>query len=82
MLTSSVSGATVSLPWTAPAGATSYWVEVGSASGVGNIGSVNVGEIPSIVATGIGAGTYYVRIRAANSCGTGPPSNERVVTVQ
>ena len=35
----------------------------------------------SLTATGVAAGTYYVRIRARNSCGVGSPSNEITLVV-
>jgi hypothetical protein len=34
-----------------------------------------------MTATGVGAGVYYVRIRAKNACGMGGPSNEVVLVV-
>jgi IgA peptidase M64 len=80
-LSTSVSGSTVTLSWTAPAGATSFVLEAGSASGLSNLANTNVGGTPGYIATGVGAGTYYVRVRALNSCGTGSPSNETIVTV-
>ncbi len=80
-LSTSVNGSTVTLSWTAPAGATSFLLEAGSATGLTNLANSNVGGAPGYIATGVGAGTYYVRVRAINSCGTGSPSNETVVTV-
>lgn len=81
-LTTQVSGSTVTLSWTAPAGAASFVLEAGSATGLSNLVNSDVGGGTSYVATGVGAGTYYVRVRATNSCGTGSPSNESVVTVR
>jgi hypothetical protein len=74
---------TVVLTWTAAAGApTTYIVEAGSASGLSNLANSDLGGAgTTLTATGVGAGTYYVRIRARNACGTGPASNEVVLTV-
>jgi glucose/arabinose dehydrogenase len=76
----------VSLGWTAPPGATtaptSYVLEVGSAPGLANLVQMDLGGPMTIFTTGgVGAGTYFVRIRAKNACGTAGPSNEVVVVV-
>lgn len=78
-----VNGSTVSLTWTAPGsgGATGYVLEAGSASGLANLVVFPLGPTPAFATMGVAPGTYYVRVRATNSAGTGPASNEVVVTV-
>jgi fibronectin type III domain protein len=76
-------GSTVVLSWTAASGSpTTYIVEAGSASGLSDLANSDLGGTSTtLTATNVGAGTYYVRIRARNACGTGAPSNEIVLTV-
>ena len=81
-LTSSAIGNVVSLNWTAAAGnAQSYVIDVGTASGLSNIGSLATGNLDTTFATPAPNGAYYVRVRAANVFGSSPPSNEVVVVV-
>jgi len=35
----------------------------------------------TLAAPGVAAGTYFLRIRARNACGTSAPSNEAVAVV-
>jgi hypothetical protein len=83
-LRSSVNGSTVTLAWNAASGGpTSYVVEAGSSSGRADLvvsDSGNAGT--SLVATGVGAGSYFVRMRAHNACGAGAASNEVIVVVR
>jgi len=46
-----------------------------------NLANVDVGATTTFTATGVGAGTYYMRVRARNGCGASPPGNEIVATV-
>jgi hypothetical protein len=83
-LTITSSGSTVLLAWNAPAGGcapTSYVLQAGSSAGASDLANSNVGSTTSYVATGVGNGTYYVRVRAANAYGQSASSNEVVVTV-
>lgn len=83
-LTSSVSGSTVQLAWAAPSGggATSYVVEAGSASGLIDLANFDTGNAAvTLTVTGVPAGSYFVRVRAKNSAGSGAASNEVIVTV-
>jgi hypothetical protein len=77
-----LAGHIVTLTWIAPAGGpevASYVVEAGTASALSNIVSVpNVGTILTAIAP---TGTYYVRVRAANAAGVGPPSPEVIIRV-
>ncbi|MBI3493165.1 MAG: right-handed parallel beta-helix repeat-containing protein [Acidobacteria bacterium] len=77
------SGGTVVLSWTAASDSpTSYVVEAGSATGASNLANVDLGSpATSLTATGVGGGTYFVRIRGKNACGTGAASNEILVVV-
>jgi uncharacterized repeat protein (TIGR03803 family) len=80
-LTFGVFGSTVSLQWVAASGSpTGYFIQAGSSPGASNLGVFGTGG-GSFMAQGVPAGTYYVRVFARNSCGSGPVSNEVVVTV-
>lgn len=81
-LSASVSGSTVTLTWSAAGGATSYRVEAGAAPGGTELANFDTGHTtPSLIATGVPDGTYYVRVRAQNIDGRSDPSNEIVLTV-
>ena len=72
----SSSGGNVTITWSAPitGGApTSYVLEAGSAPGLANLATVPLSGT-SFSAAAVPAGTYYIRVRALNSIGTGPAS--------
>lgn len=81
----SSSGNSVTLTWTPPSSGdpvSTYVIEAGSAPGLANLANFSTGNALTIFqAAGVGAGTYYVRVRAKNPCGTSGPSNEVVVVV-
>jgi hypothetical protein len=81
-LTSAVAGGTVTLSWSPPAGpVTTYIVEAGSAPGLANLYNAPLGSAATVLQTPAPRGTYHVRVRAQNACGTSAPSNEQIVTV-
>jgi predicted phage tail protein len=79
-----VSGSTVTLTWNAAGGSpTSYIIEAGSFPGEADILVSDTGtKATAMVATGVGSSTYFVRIRARNSCGTSGSSNEVAIVVR
>ena len=79
-LVTNVSGANVGVTWTASAGARSYVLEVGSASGAANLGTTPVNGT-SMAAANVPNGIYYLRVKATNRCGTSGPSNEAIAAV-
>jgi hypothetical protein len=81
-LAAAVNGSTVTLTWNGPAGVVNVYVlEAGFAPGLSNAANAVVGVAPSYVASNVPPGTYFVRVRAADSSGLGPASNEVVVNV-
>lgn len=82
-LTGSVSNETATLGWRPSAGggvATSYFLEAGTASGMSDVFSGNVGGQTHLTAR-VAAGTYFVRLRGVNAAGMGIASNEIVLRV-
>ena len=82
--TAAVTGRQVDLHWTLSAASpdvTSYIVEVGTASGLANVGMVAVGLQSSLSVPAAPSGRYYVRVRAKNASGTSAPSSELIVDV-
>ncbi|MBI3491006.1 MAG: fibronectin type III domain-containing protein [Acidobacteria bacterium] len=83
-LTATVSGSTVTLAWSAPAGGdvSSYILEAGSAAGLANLANFATNSTAtSYVATRVPPGTYFVRVRAVTASGLSDPSNEVTVSV-
>jgi len=83
-LATTVSGSTVRLTWGAPVGGcapSSYVLQAGSSAGSSDLANANLGPAMSYVASGVGAGTYYVRVRAMNAYGQSAGSNEVVLIV-
>ncbi len=74
-------GGTVTLGWSASAGAAAYVLEAGSGPSLSNLANSDVGAVTTYTATNVGTGTYYVRVRAKNACGSSLPSNEVVLVV-
>lgn len=73
-------GATLTLSWTRAAGATSYRLEAGTASGLANLYNGDVGNIDRLQ-TIVPPGTYFVRVRSVNAMGTSAPSSQASATV-
>ena len=81
-LTASVSAGVVTLRWGAAAGnATSYVIEAGTAVGLTNIGALPTGNLDTTWSVAAPAGTYFVRVRAANAFGLSAATNEVTVVV-
>ncbi|MGE4069177.1 MAG: hypothetical protein AB7H88_20560 [Vicinamibacterales bacterium] len=73
-VSASASGGIATVSWTASAGATSYVVQAGSASGGTNIYDANVGANTTVSAS-VPAGFFaFVQVRAVNACGTSAAS--------
>jgi predicted Zn-dependent protease len=84
-LTASASGSSVTLSWRAPSSGsapTTYIIEAGSSPGAANLAAFSTGNTSTTFSTtGVGAGVYYVRVRAANSAGTSAASADALLTV-
>jgi hypothetical protein len=79
-LSSTQSGSTRTLTWTAGANATDYDIQIGSTSGGSEYVRDNTTHT-NYTWTGGGSGTtgtFYARVHSHNSCGSGPPSPELV----
>jgi len=83
-LTTTAAVLKVTMSWEPPTTGgkpTGYLIESGSASGLSDIEKGIPTATPSFSAEKVGPGTYYVRVRAVNAAGSGPPSNESVLVV-
>lgn len=78
-LSYAVNGHLVSFTWATSSAATDYVLEAGTSSGTADIAQLPVGA-PWLAATAP-SGTYYVRVRPRNACGSGWWSNQVVITV-
>src|SRR5438874_8853098 len=82
-LTATASGSSVALAWTAPDSGElvqSYVIEAGSSPGGINLANFSTGSTATTYsASGVPAGSYYVRVRARTASGVGPPSNEALL---
>jgi predicted phage tail protein len=82
-LRATASGSTVTVTWDPPIGGctpTSYLLLAGSVSGASDVAVTTV-NATSLTATGVGNGTYFIRIRAVNGLGQSVASNEVALTV-
>jgi hypothetical protein len=70
-----VSGSTRVFTWNAVSGVQDYFIQIGSASGSSNLIDTNT-TLTTYTWTGAGPGTYYARVYARKSCGSGPNSTE------
>lgn len=76
-------GTSVYLGWEAPntGGApTSYTIEAGSVIGAANLATLST-VTTTYSASNVGAGTYYLRVRAVNAAGSSAPSNEAILVM-
>lgn len=83
-LTASVSERSVSLSWAQPDSgpvANTQRVVAGTASGLDDLGAIDVPAPATSFSTTAPPGTYYVRVIAINSCGASSSSNEVRVAV-
>jgi hypothetical protein len=78
-LRATTAGSVVKVSWSPVHNATSYVVEAGVAPGATSVSIPTSG--PSYTASGIPPGRYYVRVRARNAFGTGPPSSEYLLII-
>lgn len=87
-LTAIAVGSDVALGWEEPSGAGSqcgtnrYLIEVGSAPGASNLAQVStIGLIGSYTVSGVGPGTFYIRVRSQGPSMLSALSNELVLTI-
>ncbi len=80
-LTFSRTGRLVSLTWSVPSGLTGLQLEVGSGPGITDVAIFPLDPTSAGVAANVPPGTYYVRLRAINSCGSSLAANELGIEV-
>jgi hypothetical protein len=82
-LVATVSGRTISAQWTASFHALDYVGEAGTTPGGTDVRTGAIGSAtPAATIPDVGVGTFYLRVRATNTCGISGPSNEVVVVVR
>jgi hypothetical protein len=82
VLTFTASGLLVTLNWSGASGQpTTYVVDAGSSPGASDLASFPTGNTATTLSANVVPGTYFVRVRARNACGTSAPTNEVVIAV-
>jgi peptidyl-Asp metalloendopeptidase len=79
------SGRSVTVSWAAPATGdpvTNYVIEGGSAPGLADYGTVNMGTATSFTASQVPDGTFWLRLRGTNGAGAGPNSPELALVMR
>jgi hypothetical protein len=61
--------------WNSVSNVQDYFIQIGSSSGASNLVNTNTTQT-TYTWTGANPGTYYARVYARNSCGSGPNSTE------
>ena len=79
-LAATVNGASVRLTWNRLAGATSYRIEAGSASGLADLVNADLGDVNAFEGL-VPPGTYFVRVRGVVGGSATGPSNQVTVAV-
>jgi beta-lactamase superfamily II metal-dependent hydrolase len=82
-LSANVNGSSVTLRWSAPTtgGAVDdYLVQVGTSTGASNYGTATT-TARTLQFTSVPNGTYYARVRARNSGGSGNPTTDRMFVI-
>lgn len=73
----SVNGSRLDVEWEKGRGnVASFILEVGSASGLSDILTTTLPVSTTTIGGDVPPGAYYIRVKAANACGTGPASSE------
>jgi large repetitive protein len=86
-LGATVTGSTFILAWSPPANVSvapvqTYVIEAGTAIGLTNLANFATGSAArSFVTPPVADGSYYLRLRARNATGTGPPTSDLRVVV-
>ena len=70
-----MNGSTRVFDWNAVSGVQDYFIQIGNSSGAKNLIDTNTSQT-TYTWTGAGPSTYYARVYARNSCGSGPNSTE------
>lgn len=81
IFTSVVTGSSVSLTWDVASGTTFTLIDAGFAPGATQLSTPFAAPAAAVDVPGVPPGTYYLRARALNACGTSGPSVERTVVV-
>ena len=80
--TTVVTGTSVAVTWNVAAGTTSTVIDAGYATGATALSTPFAAPAGSVGVPSVPPGTYYLRARALNACGTSSASVERTVVVQ
>ena len=79
--TTVITGSSVAVAWNVAAGTTSTVIDAGYSPGATALSTPFAAPTAGVTVPGVPSGTYYLRARALNACGTSSPSVERTVVI-